>query len=83
MEPLFDRYYFSDEIGLVKPEREIFEYVISDLNVTPGRIAFFDDTPINVEGARQAGMNAYQTDGVDELGARLRTLGVLSPERAP
>ena len=83
MEPLFDRYYFSDEIGLVKPEREIFEYVISDLKVTPGRIAFFDDTPINVEGARQAGMNAFQTDGVDELEGRLRTLGVLSPERAP
>jgi putative hydrolase of the HAD superfamily len=67
----------------VKPEREIFEYVIADLNVAPVRIAFFDDTAINVEGARQTGMDAYETDGIDELEARLRSLGVLSPERAP
>jgi putative hydrolase of the HAD superfamily len=83
MEPLFDRYYFSDEIGLVKPEREIFEYVISDLKMAPNRIAFFDDTPINVEGARQAGMNAFETDGIDELESRLHSIGILNPERAP
>ena len=83
MEPLFDRYYFSDEIGLVKPEGEIFEYVVSDLGVPPNRIVFFDDTPINVEGARRAGMSAFQTDGIDELEARLRALGILSPARAP
>lgn len=83
MEPLFDRYYFSDEIGLVKPEREIFEYVISDLAVAPGRIAFFDDTTINVESARRAGMSAFETDGIGDLEARLRALGVINPERAP
>jgi putative hydrolase of the HAD superfamily len=83
MDGLLDRYYFSDEIGLVKPEREIFEYVISDLDVAPDRIAFFDDTQINVEGARQAGLKAFETDGIDSLEARLRALGILSRERAP
>jgi putative hydrolase of the HAD superfamily len=83
MEGLLDRYYFSDEIGLVKPEKEIFDYVISDLGVPPGRIGFFDDTPVNVEGARRAGMNAYEVDGMGELEVQLRALGVLSPARAP
>ena len=83
IEPLFDRYYFSDEIGLVKPEREIFDHVIADLGVAPGRIGFFDDTTINVESAHRAGMSAYEVDGIDELEARLRALGILSPERAP
>jgi putative hydrolase of the HAD superfamily len=83
MDGLLDRYYFSDEIGLVKPEREIFEYVISDLDVAPDRIAFFDDIAINVEGARQAGLKAFETDGIDSLEARLRALGILSRERAP
>ena len=83
VEPLLDRYYFSNEIGLVKPDREIFEYVIADLGVAAGRIAFFDDTPINVAAALEAGMVAYEADGVAVLEARLDDLGVLSPEPAP
>ena len=83
MESLLDRYYFSDEIGLVKPEREIFEYVIDDLGVSPGRVAFFDDTPINVAAAHEVGMMAFAVDGVSELEAQLHRLGVLSPGRAP
>jgi putative hydrolase of the HAD superfamily len=83
MEGLLDRYYLSDEIGLVKPDREIFDHVISDLGVPPGRIGFFDDTEINVDAAQAAGMNAYEVDGVAELEARLDRLGILSPERAP
>lgn len=83
MEPLLDRYYFSDELGLVKPEREVFEFVIRDLGVTPTRVAFFDDTAVNVEAARSAGMNAFEVDGVAELEDALRRLGVLSPGPAP
>jgi putative hydrolase of the HAD superfamily len=77
MDGLLDRYYFSDEIGLVKPEREIFEYVISDLDVAPDRIAFFDDTAINVEAAREVGMIAFEVDGVAKLETQLQLLGVL------
>jgi HAD superfamily hydrolase (TIGR01509 family) len=77
MEPLMDRYYFSDEIGQVKPDQEIFEHVIRDLGVPPRRIAFFDDTPVNVEAARGAGLKAYEVDGIDALVDRLRRLGLL------
>ena len=77
MEPLMERYYFSDELGLVKPDREIFDYVIRDLAVSPRRIAFFDDTPVNVEAAREVGLTAYLVDGITELTARLQRLGAL------
>jgi putative hydrolase of the HAD superfamily len=77
MEPLLDRYYFSDELGLVKPDREVFEYVIRDLGVPPRRIAFFDDTAVNVEAAREAGMIAFEVDGMAELESQLQGLGVL------
>jgi len=77
MEPLIDRYYFSDELGHVKPDREIFEHVIRDLNVPPQRIAFFDDTPVNVRAGKDAGLNAYEVDGIDALSAQLRCLGLL------
>ena len=83
IEPLMDRYFFSDEIGKVKPDREIYEHVIRDLDVPPRRIAFFDDTPVNVEAAREVGISAYEVDGIAELEAQLYRLEVLNPERAP
>jgi putative hydrolase of the HAD superfamily len=83
IDPLMERYYFSDELGLVKPEREIFEHVVADLEISPERIAFFDDTPVNVEAAREIGMIAFEVDGISALEAQLEHLGVFSPERAP
>ena len=80
---MMDTYYFSDELGLVKPDREIFEYVIRDLDVAPRRIAFFDDTAVNVHAARDAGIVAFEVDGILELETQLQGLGVLSPEQAP
>ena len=77
MEPLMDSYYFSDELGLVKPDREVFEYVIRDLGVPSRRIAFFDDTPINVEVARNVGLCAFLVDGIAELTSELQRLRVL------
>ncbi len=79
IEALMDRYYFSDELGLVKPDPEIFEYVIRDLDVPPERIAFFDDTPLNVEAAGKAGITAFQVDGLPALTSRLQDLRLLGP----
>ena len=83
IEPLMDRYYFSDELGLVKPDREVFEHVVRDLEVPPERIAFFDDTPVNVKAARKVGIIAYEVDGIAELESRLDRLGVLRSEGTP
>jgi putative hydrolase of the HAD superfamily len=77
MEPLMEKYYFSDELGLVKPHRGVYEHVVRDLDVPPGRIAFFDDTSINVEAARDVGIVAFEVDGITELEAQLQMLGVL------
>jgi HAD superfamily hydrolase (TIGR01509 family) len=75
--PHVDSFYFSDEIGLVKPDREIFDHVIRDLAVRPRKIAFFDDTPVNVEAARNAGLGAFLVDGIVELEATLQRLGLM------
>jgi len=69
--------YFSDEIGHVKPEPVIFTGVVQDLGVPADRIAFFDDTPVNVDAAREAGMTAFETDGLSELLAGLRRLDLV------
>ncbi len=75
--PHVDTFYFSDEIGMVKPDREIFDHVIHDLAVSPRRIAFFDDTMVNVEAAREVGLNAFSVDGIVEVEAQLQRLGLI------
>ena len=77
VEPFMDSCYFSDELGMVKPDHEIFEHVIRDLNVPPQRIAFFDDTPVNVEAARSVGISAHEVDGIAALKKELQRLGIL------
>lgn len=73
---VIETFYFSDEIGIVKPDREIFEHVIRDLDVPPDRIAFFDDTPVNIEAAREFGLDAHAVDGVADLTTKLQQVGI-------
>lgn len=74
---LLDAYYLSHEMGMLKPDKEAFEYVISDLGVAPERIAFFDDLELNVNSAKQSGLHAFVTRGIVELESELGRLGVL------
>jgi HAD superfamily hydrolase (TIGR01509 family) len=74
--PYIERCFFSNELGLLKPDPAIFEHVIRALAVPPARIAFFDDTEVNVEAARQAGMAAHHVDGLEDLRTRLAELGL-------
>ncbi len=75
--PHIDTCYFSDEIGMVKPDSEIFDYVVHDLAVPPQRIAFFDDTSVNVKAASNAGLSAFLVDGIEELEIQLQRLGLI------
>jgi putative hydrolase of the HAD superfamily len=54
----FDRAFLSTELGVGKPERAVFERVLSELGCAPSEAVFTDDNPVNTEGARAAGMHA-------------------------
>ena len=56
---LFDRVFYSHEIGFRKPTRESYEYVLKSENLNPTETLFIDDLEHNVIGARQTGMSAY------------------------
>lgn len=81
--PFIDRCFFSNEIGSVKPEAEIFDHVVQKLAVDASRVCFFDDTAVNVEAAQQAGLTAFLTDGIVELEDRLDRLGILNQAFSP
>ena len=60
IDSLFDDIIISAEVGLMKPDRRIYELAAARLGVQPEEILFFDDMSVNVEGARIAGLHAFQ-----------------------
>ena len=55
---IFDHFFISAELGLAKPNPEIFQVVIETLKQDPSELIFIDDFIENVEAARGAGLNA-------------------------
>ena len=63
----FRRVFVSSQMGLRKPERASFDYISREIGVPNARILFFDDTLVNVEGARAAGLLAVHVRGPDDV----------------
>lgn len=70
---IFDKLFLSYEIGLIKPDDEIFRYVIKEIGDNPNNMCFFDDKLENVNSAKRNGMNAIQTTG-DTLAEAIETM---------
>jgi 2-haloacid dehalogenase len=48
----------SGEIGMIKPDRGIYDHHASTFGLNPSETIFIDDSPKNVEGAKAAGWQA-------------------------
>ena len=59
---MFDKVYFSHEIGQRKPDREAYEAVLNDAGLIAGKTLFIDDLQANIEGAQKAGLLAYHLE---------------------
>lgn len=58
LESLFDKAFYSAEIGLRKPDREAFEYVLGECGIRGNEMMLVDDALVNIEGAEQSGLQA-------------------------
>jgi len=74
---LFDDIVVSGEIGMKKPDRDIFEYFLNKQGVNPERIVFIDDTAANIHTAEQLGMNTIHYQSVSMLRSSLVSMGLL------
>ena len=74
---MFDRAFLSFEIGMVKPDAEIFHHVVSALEVDAGSVLFLDDNQMNVDQAREAGLWAERVVGVSAAREVLVAAGVV------
>ena len=52
----FDAIIISYEVGYKKPDPEIYQLTLQQLNVAPGEAMFIDDLEDNVKGAQAVGM---------------------------
>jgi FMN phosphatase YigB (HAD superfamily) len=57
--PLFIKDYYSHEIGLRKPNADIFEFVLAKNKLKPEETFFIDDSPQHIEAAVKLGIQAY------------------------
>lgn len=56
----FDQIFYSHIIGQRKPDVSTYTWVLEKLSSDPANTLFIDDMPENIEGARNAGINASQ-----------------------
>jgi len=73
---LFDREFYSCDIGHKKPEAAYFLAILADLELPPERVLFIDDNEANVAGALGLGMNAavFQPGPGVEPGSLMRSI---------
>jgi putative hydrolase of the HAD superfamily len=69
---VFSEVFVSCDLGLRKPEAAAFRYVTATIGSDPENVLFFDDTPENVDGARDIGMPAVQVCSVADIRMNVR-----------
>ncbi len=63
----FDKAFLSTELGMQKPDREIYEKVAREIGCSPGEIILIDDKEENVQAAKDFGMEGILFQGAERL----------------
>jgi putative hydrolase of the HAD superfamily len=64
----FEKVYFSFELGMRKPDVEIFNYIIKKHDLTPTRTLYIDDKKANTEVAEAVGLAVWNLQiGKDDV----------------
>lgn len=75
LRPLFDVVVESFRVGMRKPERRIYDLVLSQLDIAAERAIFLDDIGMNLKPARELGMHTIKvTDPAQAMSELLRAL---------
>ena len=58
----FEKAYYSQEIGMRKPHKSTFEWVLNDANILAEETLFIEDTAQHIGGAKQAGLKTHHLE---------------------
>ena len=73
----FHDYVLSYEVGAAKPDAKIYQEAIARAQCSPAECFFTDDLEVNIDAAREQGMQAVQFLSAQQLEGELRTRGLL------
>ena len=59
---LFIKAYYSFQMGMRKPDVEIFEFALNNSNLLPEETLFIDDLVVNLESAKKVGLQTMWVD---------------------
>ncbi|WP_027729086.1 HAD family phosphatase [Treponema sp. C6A8] len=64
----------SAQEKIIKPDHTIYQALIKKYNLIPSESVFIDDLAVNVQGARETGLNAIQFTNIEETKSNLESL---------
>lgn len=67
LNPYFHQVHFSHEMGLRKPQPEIFQTLIDLHQINPPRTLFIDDTAGHLVGAQKVGLNSHHLKANEKI----------------
>ncbi len=72
--PLVDGAVFSCETGFVKPEKEIYHFIMDKYGLAPSECVFIDDNALNLVYPNQIGWSTIQFHTFEQVQKELRTI---------
>jgi epoxide hydrolase-like predicted phosphatase len=73
---LFDEIIISSKIGLIKPNKDIYEYALKKINSEPEESIFIDDSKVNVDSAINIGMQGFVYTDIESLCKYIKDIGI-------
>jgi len=70
--PDFSVFVYSCEVGMRKPDEEIYKYTLEKLAVKPEEAVFVDDKQENIDTANKLGIKGILFNSADELLEKLK-----------
>lgn len=74
---LLDYIVISGEVGLAKPDPQIFDHVLGYAGCPASECIFIDDSLANIETARKKGMQVVHFQSAEQLSAEMEKAGFL------
>jgi len=73
---IFSDVFFSNELKMEKPNKEIFNFVMNKINLKPIEIIFIDNNKENIDAARLLEWNVILYESLEQLIKELQDFGV-------
>ncbi|MBI2810320.1 MAG: HAD family phosphatase [Candidatus Melainabacteria bacterium] len=74
--PEFNQYTYSCEVKSVKPAADIYLHCLEQIKMRSTEVLFLDDRQMNVDAAKQLGIDAYVFTTAEELRPFVNTIGL-------